>query len=355
MKKKQMKFKYKNVYITGANGWLGQKLVSTLLYGDEDVIEEFENNECKISSLFFGTQEIKQKENKRNKIFIGDIRIKKDCNKFLNNSEGGILFHTAAVIHPRKIKDFYDINYLGTKNIVEEGIIQGIKKFIIMSSNSPIGCNKSSEDPFDETSSYNPYMGYGKSKMLMEEYLNKKINQGIDITIIRSPWFYGENMPSRQIFFYKMIKKGIVPVIGSGNNLRSKANIKNIVQGFIKASFYEISKGKTYWIADSEPYTYNYIINSTREIMKNEFNLNVKNTIIRLPFFVGQVAEIIDSFLQFVGIYSQKIHVLSELNKNIFCSVELAKKEINYDPKINFKKGMITVISQNLNSLNNEK
>ena len=99
-----------------------------------------------------------------------------------------------------------------------------------MSSNSPIGCNKSKEEPFDEKSSYNPYMGYGKSKMLMEKYLNKKINQGIDITIIRSPWFYGDNMPKRQIFLSND-KKGIVPVIGNGRNLRSKANIKNIVQG----------------------------------------------------------------------------------------------------------------------------
>ena len=94
-----------------------------------------------------------------------------------------------------------------------------------MSSNSPLGCNKSNKIPFNENSPYNPYMNYGKSKMLMEKYLNRKINQGIDITIIRSPWFYGENMPKRQIFFYKMIKKGIVPVIGSGKNLRSKANI----------------------------------------------------------------------------------------------------------------------------------
>ena len=186
------------------------------------------------------------------------------------------------------------------------------------------------------------------------KYLNKKINHGIDITIIRSPWFYGDTA-KRQIFFYQMIKKGIVPVIGNGRNLRSKANIKNIVQGFIKASYYEISKGKTYWIADDQPYTYNYIINSTREIMKDKFHLNVKNSVIKLPFFFGQIAEIIDSLFQFFGIYSQKIHVLSELNKNIFCSVELSKKEINYDPKINFKKGMITVISQNLNSLNNEK
>lgn len=350
-----MKFRYKNVYVTGANGWLGQKLVSTLLYGDEDVIEEFENNECKINSLFYDEKEITLKENKRNKIFTGDIRNKKDCKTFLNNSKDGILFHTAAVIHPKKVKDFYNINYIGTKNLVEEGISQGIKKFIIMSSNSPIGCNRSQEEPFDETSSYNPYMGYGKSKMLMEEYLNKKINQGIDITIIRSPWFYGDNMPKRQIFFYQMIKKGIVPVIGNGKNLRSKANIKNIVQGFIKASYYEISKGKTYWIADDQPYTYNYIINSTREIMKDKFHLNVKNSVIKLPFFFGQIAEIIDSLFQFFGIYSQKIHVLSELNKNIFCSVELAKKEINYDPKINFKKGMLSVISQNINSLNNEK
>ena len=39
--------------------------------------------------------------------------------------------------------------------------------------------------------------------------------------IIRPPWFYGPNQPNRQTKFYKMIRDGKVPIVGSGDNKRS--------------------------------------------------------------------------------------------------------------------------------------
>ena len=44
-------------------------------------------------------------------------------------------------------------------------------------------------------------MNYGKSKMQMELMLQSYIERGIDITILRPPWFYDEGMPQRQIQF----------------------------------------------------------------------------------------------------------------------------------------------------------
>jgi hypothetical protein len=46
-----------------------------------------------------------------------------------------------------------------------------MKRMIVMSSNSPIGFNPSPDHRFDEESPYQSYMGYGRSKMRMEQAL----------------------------------------------------------------------------------------------------------------------------------------------------------------------------------------
>jgi len=38
--------------------------------------------------------------------------------------------------------------------------------------------------------------------------------------------------------------------------------------------------------------------------------------------------------------YHQKIHVLSEMNKTIACSIEKAKKELGYIPMVGLEEGM---------------
>lgn len=335
-----MKFNFKNVYVTGGSGWLGKTLIKTLLNGDKLVLENLQVNIDKVFSLEFEKDNQPFLNNDSVELIGGDLRSENDCNNFLKNSSGGILFHCAGVIHPTSVKQFYEINLNGTKNIINSAIKNKIKKIVVISSNSPIGCNKKNNYLFTETSEYNPYMNYGNSKKLMELFLLKKINEGVDITIIRPPWFYGENMPIRQLTFYKMVKNGKFPMIGNGRNIRSKANVKNIVQGMILASIVEKSKGQIYWIADEKPYTMKEIIYTVVDVLENEFGIKCQDNKIALPFFVGELFEVADFLIQKTGLYNQKIHVASELNKNIACSIEKAKKELGYKPLISLYEGI---------------
>lgn len=330
-----MKFNFKNIYISGGDGWLGRVLINTLINGDDDVLENFLTVNYNIHSL-----DIKNSKNREINHFVGDIRLKNDCKKFLKNCKNEILIHCAGIIHPNKVSDFYSINLKGTQNLINSAIKNGIKKIIVISSNSPIGCNKSNQLLFDEESIYNPYMNYGKSKKLVEEFLLKKIKKGIDITIIRPPWFYGENMPERQLIFYKLIKQGRFPIIGNGNNIRSKVNVKNIVQAILLAAMKKKSKGQIYWIADEKPYTMSEIIGTVRDVLEEEYKIKCKNSNLFLPYFVGQIFQFSDYILQSIGIYNQKIHVASELNKNIGCSIQKAKIELDYNPKISLYDGI---------------
>jgi nucleoside-diphosphate-sugar epimerase len=60
----------------------------------------------------------------------------------------------------------------------------------------------------------------------------------------------------------------------------------------------------------------------------------------RLPSLASEVAFVVDSALQGVGLYHQKIHVLSEMNKTIACSVSRAQKELSYKPAVELEEGM---------------
>jgi nucleoside-diphosphate-sugar epimerase len=41
-----------------------------------------------------------------------------------------------------------------------------------------------------------------------------------------------------------------------------------------------------------------------------------------------------------VGLYQQKLHVLSEMNKTIACTVAKAERELGYRPEVDLAEGM---------------
>ena len=220
-------------------------------------------------------------------------------------------------------------------------VANGVRRLIHVSSNSPIGCNPSRDHVFDESSPYNPYMNYGKSKKRGEDIVNETGKRGqLEIVIIRPPWFYGPDQPPRQTLFFKMIRDGKAPILGGGENMRSMAYVDNICQGLLLCEKVQEANGKTYWIADERPYTMNEIVDTIERLLETEFKQACAHKRMRLPGFVGDVAQLIDGSLQSIGLYNQKIHVLSEMNKTIACSVEKAKKELGYEPKVSLEEGM---------------
>jgi len=208
-----------------------------------------------------------------------------------------------------------------------------------VSSNSPCGCNPHPDHLFDELSPYHPYMNYGKSKMKME--LAVKERQGrIETVIIRTPWFYGPNQPPRQTMFFQMVRDGKAPIVGGGENLRSMSYTENLSQGLLLAAMNEKANGQVYWIADKRPYSMNEVIDTIERLLENEFGQKCTHKRMRLPGFASEIALVADASLQAIGMYNQKIHVLSEMNKTIACSVARAEKELGYRPAVALEEGM---------------
>ena len=272
-------------------------------------------------------------------VVVGDIRNPVDCATFCAGAKDATLFHTAGIIHPPRVSDFYTINRDGTTHLLDAAIAAGVKRAVIVSSNSPCGCNPHPDHLFDELSPYRPYMNYGRSKMEMELAVKARSTR-IETVLIRAPWFYGPNQPPRQTLFFQMVRDGKAPVVGPGTNLRSMAYVDNLCQGLILAATVPHAAGQIYWIADRQPYAMNEIVDTIERLLETEFGHKCAHKRMRLPGIASEIAWLADKSLQALGIYHQKIHVLSEMNKTIACSVARAERELGYQPKIALEEGM---------------
>jgi nucleoside-diphosphate-sugar epimerase len=157
---------------------------------------------------------------------------------------------------------------------------------------------------------------------------------------VRPPWFYGPPQPARQTEFFEMIRRGRVPLVGGGGNLRSMVYVDNLCQGLLLCGESARARGQTYWIADRWPYAMSQIVDTIERVMAEDFGFRVSGRRIRVPNIVSDVAWLGDLALQAAGLYVQKLHVLSEMNMNIACSIAKAETELGYAPGIDLEEGM---------------
>ena len=337
------------ILVTGANGWLGKGLINALLNGIEGVPGlPTLSGEGMIRALVLpgDTLEFFSPYSERVEVVSGDLRNPEDCQRLMQDAQGASLFHTAGIIHPSRVSEFYQINLEGTRNLLGAAQESGVRRVVIVSSNSPVGCNPTSDHLFDELSPFNPYMNYGRSKMLMERAVVAIQDAGkLETVRIRAPWFYGPFQPARQTLFFQMVRDGKGPIVGNGRNMRSMAYIDNLAQGLILANLNELANGKVYWIADERPYSMNEIIGTIEEVLEEDFSIPCAHKRLHLPSIASDVAYVCDKLIQGAGFYNQKIHVLSEMNKTIACSVELARRELGYKPTVSLREGMRRSIS----------
>ncbi len=330
--------------VTGAPGWLGTALVRSLCQGLASVPSLAAPKPRQVRCLVLPGQDASELQAIGEQVTIvrGDLREPGSLEPLFAGAEGASVLHAAGVIHPRlRTRQLYEVNTIGTRQLLMLAESRAARRFVLISSNSPMGTIRSPAHVFDESSPYQPYMGYGRSKMHAELAVQAAEARGrLETVIVRPPWFYGPGQPPRQSRFFEMVRDGTVPIVGDGSNRRSMAYIDNLCQGALLCERVEQARGQVYWIADRRPYSMNEIVDTIERVLERDFAVRVAHKRRRLPWAVGQIAQGLDAAIQAVGLYEQKLHVLSEMNKTIACSIEKAQRELGYAPTVELEEGM---------------
>ena len=330
--------------VTGYPGWLGNRLVRFLHEPHPDLPEDrdgprFERIRCLVVPGANGSPA--RARHPEVEVVEGDIRDPAAVGRLFAGTRDATVFHLAGIIHPRRIRDLYDVNVAGTRHVLAAAAAAGARRVVATSSNSPAGVAREPSSLFDESSPYRPLGAYGRSKKLMEDDLNAAQRSGaVETVILRPCWFYGPEQPARQSEFFRMVEAGRAPIVGDGEGRRSMSYVDNTALGLLLAASSEAAAGQTYWIADERPYSMNEIVDTIEDLLESEFGIEVAHGRMRLPSLASEVALALDTAIQGVGYYNQKIHVLTEMNKTIACSIEKARSELGYRPGVQLREGM---------------
>jgi nucleoside-diphosphate-sugar epimerase len=322
--------------LTGAGGWFGQALLrgyrseSPVLsrVGTLRVLVQRPDDVAAVQAAAPDAE-----------VVVGDVNDSDALHILFRNAAGASVVHAAGVIHPAKVADFHRVNVEGTRAMLAASRRADAARFVYLSSNSPFGVNPISTDTFHADEPYRPYLGYGQSKMLGELEVRESQNDGLDTVILRPPWFYGPWQPARQTQFFKMVRSGMFPIMGRGDQRRSMVYVENLAQGVVLAERHPRAVGRAFWIADRRPYPITEIVDTVKEVMARA-GYSVRRHQLRVPFVTGQIAERVDRLLQGRGRYHQGVHVLGEMNKTIACDITPACEQLGYSPDVDLAEGM---------------
>jgi nucleoside-diphosphate-sugar epimerase len=299
------------VFVCGASGWAGSEFVSYI-----------KENSPSTSLIDIGGP-CGPPQNAR----LLDLRFERAFEDFRNVSPNDVLVNFAGVIHPRTVDEFYTINADGLGRLFRMFAQRGGRRIVHISSNSVLGFNRLGE-PFVGSSTPRPYLGYGSSKLIAEQQLlSLSAHSGVSCVVLRVPWFHGGlTPPPRQIEFYKMVLSGKFPVVGNGQNRRSVLNVRNLaicILGFLR----DWHPG-VYWLSDNEVLPLIDYLALIREV-GGSLGLSVSSRpFVPIPSLVCSAARTLDAVTQALGRYYQKVHVLGELDQNIFGEPDGLLKEV---------------------------
>jgi nucleoside-diphosphate-sugar epimerase len=119
---------------------------------------------------------------------VGQIDSKTDWGRTLEGVD--TVIHLAAFAHgkPKSEKEFYEINFEGTKNLAEQARKAGVSKFIYLGSIGSV--KRVSHVPLKETDKPEPDTPYTKSKFYGEEAVRDSFKGRH--TILRAPAVFGK-------------------------------------------------------------------------------------------------------------------------------------------------------------------
>ena len=251
-----------NVLITGGAGFIGSHTCELLLKNNIKV--------CIVDDLSHGhASNVPDGVN----FYQADIRDAGEINRIFEKEKPDALIHLAAQIkvHSSVVNPVNDaeINILGSINLLEAGIKNGLKKAVYAASAAIFG--EPEYLPIDEAHPLNMISGYGVSKHTVEHYLgvyNKLY--GIGYNILRYSNVFGPRQDSSGeggvvAIFSELYAKDKPPVIyGDGEQVRDFVYVKDVA----RANLMVLNAGKNgiYNVCTCEQLTINKLVDTFNEI-----------------------------------------------------------------------------------------
>ena len=241
----------KRILVTGANGFVGKSLITSLIKNDYAVTAACRHGK---ESLTPG----------QNINYVHFELGKPDEDYDLSLKDVDVVVHLAARVHfddsksANKKKHYYETNVLGTKLLAEAAAKKNVKRFIFLSTikvNGETNSVDSKNEPiaFEEDNVPEPEDLYANSKLQAETELREICKKSqMEFVILRPALIYGPGVKANFLSLIKFVINGKFPFpLSSINNKRSFIYIGNLVDAILQCIESPNVKNKLYLLNDT--------------------------------------------------------------------------------------------------------
>ncbi|KAE9636503.1 UDP-glucose 4-epimerase family protein [Aeromonas veronii] len=298
------------VILTGASGFVGRHIKNTMprekliLVGRRNLDEEY---------TFFSSD---LDENSQYDSIMKDV----SC-----------IIHCAARAHVMNEGNdnpyclYHKINVDGTLNLARQAAVNGVKRFIYISSIKVNGESTRVNSPFTEKNIPAPEDAYGISKLAAETGLRElSIETNMEVVIIRPPLVYGPGVKANFSAMMNLASKNLPLPLGAINNKRSMVALDNLVDLIVTCIDHPKAANKTFLVSDDHDV-------STTELLE---------MMVRAIGKTPRLLPVPMEWLKFAGKLIGKQAVIERLCGNLQVDISYTKEILGWQPPISMEEGI---------------
>lgn len=225
------------VLVTGSTGFVGRH-----------VVRQFCSSGIEVRCLVRSSSDLAVLNGLDVEIYHGDVTDQASLEKALVDVEAVV--HLVAIIRERKQATFEQVNFLGTRNLVQSAKKTGVKRLIYMSN---LGASPDRRFPL----LYSKWRG--------EEAVR---SSGIDFTIFRPSIMFGRGDGFVSVLAGIIRKLPLVPVIGSGKVRFQPISVEDVAACLAKSLEDDRTSNQVISLGGPEHLTYEEIIDLIIQTLK---------------------------------------------------------------------------------------
>ncbi|AXB06225.1 SDR family oxidoreductase [Aeromonas caviae] len=220
---------------------------------------------------------------------------------------------------------YHKINVDGTLNFAKQAAVNGVKRFIYISSIKVNGESTTLNWPFTEKNTPAPVDAYGLSKLAAENSLRElAIETGMEVIIIRPPLVYGPGVKANFAAMMNLASKNLPLPLGAIHNKRSMVALDNLVDLIVTCIDHPKAANQTFLVSDDHDI-------STTELLE---------MMVRAAGKTPRLLPVPMEWLKFVGELIGKQAVIERLCGNLQVDISHTKETLGWQPPISMEEGI---------------
>lgn len=327
-----MEWKNEKAIVFGGGGFLGRNIIGQLVALGCGSVRTF------------GRTPQPELEKSGVEVVCGDIRdpdaVKKACDGMT------LIFHTAAKAgfwgtH----KDYYEINTLGTANVIASARSNNISSLVYTSSPSVAYRGSENIENGDESLPVpEKYMAfYPETKALAEKMVRESASDELATVSLRPHLIWGKGDPHLLPRIVKKAAAGKLMIVGDGSNMVDLTHVENAALAHIKAAEAlsvrrELVNGKVYFVSDGAPVRlWDWLNELFKRCGVHPLKLHISYG---MAYRVGSVMEFIYRTFRISGEPPMTRFLAGQLSHSHYFDISAAGRDLGYEPSVDQEKAI---------------